>query len=169
MQSSTPNSSESSSWTCHKQINKDINPKDPAIQTLIQAAQKAKSNSYSHYSGFRVGAALKVAADKETIILGCNVENSSYPLTCCAERSAIFSAVSQGFRNFEMLALITDVKDTFSAPCGGCRKVMNEFGDFPIIVANESGKFLTYKVSDFLPYAFDQSQLDGDHIKRGSN
>jgi len=105
-------------------------------------AEKAKESAYAPYSGFKVGAAVLTADGK--IFTGCNIENSSYGATVCAERVAIFKAVSEGYREFSKIAVT-------AMPCGICRQVMAEFcdKDFEIIVDNK-----IYKLGDILPEAF---------------
>ena len=110
-------------------------------EKLIQHAIKAQERAVAPYSNYLVGAAL--LTDSKTVILGCNVESKAYPTTLCAERVAIFSAISQGFTNFTALALIT--KDGAS-PCGSCRQIIHEYAaDIPIYIANESGEYIARK------------------------
>ena len=125
------------------------------MEKLINAARLAKKNSYSPYSKYRVGAA--VLADDDTIISGCNVESSSYGLTCCAERTALFSAISNGHNKFKALALITKDGGT---PCGACRQVIWDLcGDIPIYIADENGNVDETTSKALLPKAFDGSSL----------
>jgi len=125
------------------------------MEKLINAARLAKKNSYSPYSKYRVGAA--VLTDDETIISGCNVESSSYGLTCCAERTALFSAISNGHNKFKALALITKDGGT---PCGACRQVIWDLcGDIPIYIADENGNVDETTSKALLPKAFDGSSL----------
>ena len=117
---------------------------------LIQHAIKAQERAVAPYSNYLVGAAL--LTDSKTVILGCNVESKAYPTTLCAERVAIFSAISQGFTNFTALALIT--KDGAS-PCGSCRQIIHEYATgIPIYIANESGEYTTRNISELLPFHF---------------
>ncbi len=121
-------------------------------KNLFEMAVKASKNSYSPYSKFKVGAAL-LCADG-TIYTGCNVENAAYPLGNCAERTAIFKAISDGKREFEAIAIAGSVDNDMSAPCypcGACRQVMAEFcsEDFEVIL---SDKIITLK--ELLPYTF---------------
>ena len=119
-------------------------------EKLIQHAIKAQERAVAPYSNYLVGAAL--LTDSKTVILGCNVESKAYPTTLCAERVAIFSAISQGFTNFTALALIT--KDGAS-PCGSCRQIINEYAtDIPIYIANKSGEYITRNISELLPFPF---------------
>ncbi|MBI5214265.1 MAG: cytidine deaminase [Ignavibacteriae bacterium] len=127
---------------------------------LIDASAKAKKNSYSPYSRFRVGAALLTSTGE--IILGCNVENSSYGLTNCAERTVLFKAISDGKRKFKAIALSTDA-DEFIPPCGACRQVIMELaGDIDIIMTNKKGNVQTKKTSELLPMAFKPEMLQKD-------
>ena len=129
------------------------------INSLIEKAIEAKEHSYSPYSKFRVGCAL-LTNDGKTFI-GCNVENASYGLTICAERTAIVKAVSEGYRKFKAIAVCTDMADTYVAPCGACRQFIAEFGlEWTIIIVKTKEEYHVCKVKDILPYAFDQSTLD---------
>ena len=119
---------------------------------LLLLAEKAAGNSYSKYSGFRVGAALLTADGK--VYLGCNIENSSYSLTNCAERTAVFKAVSDGEKEFAAIAIVGSSTDDFSAPCipcGACLQVLSEFcsDGMRIILSDKS-----YQLKDFLPKKF---------------
>lgn len=122
---------------------------------LVEKAMKAKQNSYSPYSNFKVGAAL--LSKNGEIFTGTNIENASYGLTVCAERSAIFKAVSDGKRKFKAIAIACDTDNfNYAFPCGACRQVMAEFfsGDFDVIVSVNTGEYKVYKLSDLLPNAF---------------
>ncbi len=121
-------------------------------EDLIEIAKKARENAYAPYSKFKVGAALETKSGK--IYTGANVENSSFGLSMCAERIAIFKAVSEGEREFKRLAVVANTKDVVS-PCGACRQVMAEFGNFEVVLANTSGKIKITDVSSLLPGAFD--------------
>lgn len=119
---------------------------------LITAAKKARENAYARFSNFKVGAALLTADGK--IFSGCNVENSSYGLTNCAERTAVFKAVSEGSTKFIALAVYTDANPP-ATPCGACRQVMYEFNpDLEIVCANSMGISEKIKLSDLLPAGF---------------
>ncbi|SDP75976.1 cytidine deaminase [Selenomonas ruminantium] len=118
---------------------------------LIAAAKKYREFSYSPYSKFKVGAA--VLTKKGNVYGGCNVENSSFPMTNCAERTAIFKAVSEGEREFEAIALIADTPEPCS-PCGACRQVMVEFKIPKIIMANMKGDVQVVTLEELMPYAF---------------
>ena len=121
-------------------------------EKLIQAADEAKELAYVPYSGFHVGAAL--LCTDETVFTGCNIENSAYGPTNCAERTAIFKAVSEGYRSFEAIAVISD-SDGFTAPCGVCRQVMAEFctPDFIILMCNRKREYQSIRLGELLPYA----------------
>ncbi len=128
-------------------------------QKLAEFAIKSKSNSYSPYSKFRVGAALLTEEDK--IITGCNIENASYGLTICAERTAIFKAYSEGERKFKAIAIASDDKN-FCPPCGACRQIIWELcGDIDVILIDGNGNLKTFKASDLLPLPFGDENLKG--------
>ncbi|MFZ5649825.1 MAG: cytidine deaminase [Bacillota bacterium] len=122
------------------------------IARLVKEAISARNRAYAPYSRFRVGAA--VAASGGSIYTGCNVENASYGLTCCAERVALFKAVSQGEREFTDIAVVSDSED-FCSPCGACRQVMAEFGGhIKVYMCNNRGEYKVKSVSDLLPGSF---------------
>lgn len=128
---------------------------------LMQKAQEARSFSYSPYSHFRVGAALLTKSGK--IYTGCNVENAGYSATNCAERTAIFKAVSEGERDFIAIAIVGGREgetSEFCSPCGVCRQVIAEFcdGNFIIILGNEDN-FKQYTLNELLPLAFTDKDL----------
>ncbi|MDO9067065.1 MAG: cytidine deaminase [Deltaproteobacteria bacterium] len=128
-----------------------LNPKD-----LIKLARGARSKAYAPYSKFKVGAALLAKSGK--VYTGCNVENASYGLTCCAERNAVFEAVGRGERDFIAIAIVSDSPEP-TAPCGACRQVLNEFApELEVIMA---GKKVSMKTSlkKLLPLAFGPSSL----------
>ena len=130
-------------------------------KSLMNAAQKARENSYSPYSHFRVGAALLTKGGR--IYTGCNIENAGYSATNCAERTAIFKAVSEGERDFEALAIIGGKEGETAklcAPCGVCRQVISEFckKDFKIILGNEE-EYKIYTLESLLPLAFSDEDL----------
>lgn len=118
---------------------------------LIEIARQYREHSYSPYSRFKVGAAVLTAGGK--VYGGCNIENSSYGLTVCAERTAIFKAVSEGEREFSALAVIADTAGPCS-PCGACRQVMADFKIPRIIMANLRGEVKTVSLAELLPCAF---------------
>lgn len=128
------------------------------IKDLFNIAISAAGNSYSPYSEFRVGAALLTADGR--IFTGCNIENASYSMTMCAERTAIFKAVSDGYTDFSAIAVAGSSTNDFSmqcVPCGACLQVLTEFctDDFIIVLADGEHKF-----SDFLPNKFGRDALD---------
>ncbi|MBH1988673.1 MAG: cytidine deaminase [Myxococcaceae bacterium] len=119
---------------------------------LIAQAQEAREKAYAPYSHYRVGAALLL--DNGSIIQGVNVENASYGATLCAERSAVASAVSQGFQTFKAIAIVTDSPHP-AAPCGLCRQVLAEFAPtLPILLANIQGDVLETNLETLLPMQF---------------
>ena len=119
-------------------------------EKLIQHAIKAQERAVAPYSNYLVGAAL--LTDSKTVILGCNVESKAYPTTLCAERVAIFSAISQGYNKFTALALTTN---DGAFPCGSCRQIIHEYApDIPIYIADKSGDFITKHSSELLPFPF---------------
>ena len=126
-------------------------------KNLVKAALDAKSKALPIYSNFYVGAALLTNDDK--IYSGCNIESSSYSLTICAERTAIFKAVSEGERKFKAIAVAADTKD-FISPCGACRQVISDLcGDIDVVLVNSKGNFTIKKISELLPFAFGDSFL----------
>lgn len=118
-------------------------------QELTDAAWRARDAAYAPYSSFAVGAAL--LADDGRIFVGCNVENLSYGLTMCAERVAVGAAVAAGARKFRALVVVADTAQPIS-PCGGCRQVLAEFGDFPVLMANRHGQE-EMRLAELLPRA----------------
>jgi cytidine deaminase len=124
---------------------------------LIEAAKRARENAHAAFSNFRVGAALHATSGR--IFGGCNVENATYGLTVCAERVAIFKAISEGERGFDAIAVVTDT-DKLTPPCGACRQIIWEFcGDVPVILANLKGQVETIAMRDLFPKPFDDSNL----------
>jgi cytidine deaminase len=124
---------------------------------LIEAARQSRENAHAPYSNFRVGAALRAASGR--VFGGCNVENATYGLTVCAERVAIFKAISEGERGFDAIAVVTDT-ETPTPPCGACRQLIWEFcGNVPVIMANLKGKTETIQMRDLFPRPFDSSNL----------
>lgn len=124
------------------------------VKKLIKTASNAQNNAYSPYSKFTVGAALLCGDGK--IYTGCNVENSSYSLTNCAERTAFFKAVSEGEKDFTAIAIIGS-DEKICMPCGACRQVISEFcgKEFKIICANNKGEYKEFTFGELLPFAFD--------------
>jgi cytidine deaminase len=124
---------------------------------LIGAAKTAREHALARFSNFKVGAALRASSGK--IYGGCNVENATYGLTICAERVAIFKAISEGERKFDAIAVVTDA-DTLTPPCGACRQLIWEFcGDVPVILSNLKGQVEVFRMRELFPKPFDASNL----------
>ena len=124
---------------------------------LAEKAKEAKLKALPTYSNFYVGAALITEDDK--IYTGCNIESSSYSLTICAERTAIFKAISEGERKFKAIAVACDTED-FISPCGACRQVISDLcGDIDIIMVNSKNEIKVMKTSELLPLAFSDKDL----------
>jgi cytidine deaminase len=124
---------------------------------LLDAALAARAHAFAPYSHFLVGAALEDSDGR--IHTGCNVENATYGLTVCAERVAVFKAISEGVRKFRRIAISADT-DSLTPPCGACRQILWEFcGDIEIILVNPRGKTETYQLKDLFPKPFDVSFL----------
>ena len=128
------------------------------IQKLMDCAIKARENAYSPYSHFAVGAAL--LCEDGTLYEGCNIENVSYGLTNCAERTAIFKAVSEGHIKFKALAVVADTEGP-CAPCGACRQVMAEFKIPLIIMGNLMGNIKIVTIEELLPISFSECDVTG--------
>jgi cytidine deaminase len=126
-------------------------------KALVQKAIESQKNSYSPYSNFPVGAAL--LCDDGEIFTGVNVENVSFGLTNCAERTAFFKAISEGKRGFEAIAIVGG--DTFLAPCGACRQVMSEFCDenFKVIFAKNENEYIVKTLGEILPFSFSEVDM----------
>ena len=125
-------------------------------EELVAAARDSMINTYSPYSGFPVGAA--VLTEDGSVYKGCNIENSSYGATNCAERTAIFNAVADGHRKIKKIAVVSSAREKIS-PCGICLQVMNEFMDSDgVIVLEDSQGAHEYKLSEFLPCGFDLNE-----------
>ncbi|MFA7420650.1 MAG: cytidine deaminase [Melioribacteraceae bacterium] len=125
---------------------------------LVEQAISAKSKSIATYSNFHVGAAL--LTDDEKIILGANIENASYGLTICAERTAVFQALLDGKRKFKAIAIAGDSEE-YLPPCGACRQILMEFcgKDLKVIMINAKGETKTLTMGDLLPHSFGQEFL----------
>lgn len=130
------------------------------VDTLLEAAKKAREFAYSPYSKFKVGAA--VLAKSGSIYTGCNIENASYGLTNCAERTAIFKAIAAGEVNLTALAVVADTKEPVS-PCGACRQVMAEFKINKIIMGNLQGKMREVTLAELLPFSFTDTDFTDKH------
>jgi len=122
-------------------------------EKIIKEALSSREKAYAPYSGFRVGAAVITGGDK--IYTGCNIENSSYGLTCCAERVALFKAVSEGEKDFKAIAVVSDSEE-YCRPCGACRQVMAQFGaEIRVYMCNNKGEYEVKTVADLLPDRFE--------------
>jgi len=129
----------------------------PASEPLVAAARAARERAVADFSGFRVGAALETADGQ--IITGCNIENASYGLTVCAERVAIFKAISEGHRAFRRIVVVADTASP-TPPCGACRQIMWEFcGDIEVVMANLTAVTASLQMQDLLPLPFDRRLL----------
>lgn len=127
---------------------------------LIEQAIKAKQFSYAPYSNFHVGAALLGKSGK--VYLGCNIENAAYTPTNCAERTAVFKAVSEGERDFLAIAIVGD-REEYLAPCGVCRQVLTEFvnpKEFDIIMVGKNQKYKKMTLNELFPESFSKSDLN---------
>ncbi len=121
-------------------------------ERLIKRAKDARKNAYAPYSGFKVGAALLTSDG--SIYTGCNIENASYGLTNCAERTAVFKAVSEGEREFETIALVGDSEGP-TTPCGACRQVLLEFSDdMEVIMSDLGGDTMVKGLDELMKYPF---------------
>ena len=121
-----------------------------APEELIKKAISAQKRAVSPYSNYPVGAALLTTDG--SIILGCNIESKAYPTTLCAERVAIFSAISQGYENFSAMALMTS---DGAYPCGSCRQIIHEYAcNIPIYIAKDIENYVTQTITDLLPFPF---------------
>jgi len=139
------------------------NLKETEITMLIGAAREARINAYAPYSRFAVGAAALGADGK--VYTGCNVENAAYGLTNCAERTAMFKAVSEGNRKFRAVAIYADT-DQFCSPCGACRQVMSEFGrDLFVIQADNNGQYIINTIEELLPGVFSGELLGKETVE----
>lgn len=131
-----------------------------SIDELINEAKKAREKAYARYSGFKVGAVIECKDGK--LIYGANIENSSYGLTMCAERNAIFQAYLLGYRkeDYIQLCIIADT-ERITSPCGACRQVLSELynEDAPIYLCNLKGDFLKTNIKELLPFSFNGEDL----------
>jgi cytidine deaminase len=120
---------------------------------LIDIARQARLRARATYSHFKVGAALETADGQ--VVTGCNIENATYGLTLCAERVAVFKAISDGHERFTRIAIVADTEEP-TPPCGPCRQILWEFaGDVEVILANLREEKARYRLSDLLPLPFD--------------
>ena len=141
--------------------------KEQEIKALIHKAMEARKMAYAPYSGYMVGAAL--LCNQDVIVQGCNIENAAFTPTNCAERTALFKAVSEGIREFEAIAIVGGHKDAkeldYAYPCGVCRQVMEEFCNpetFQIIVAKSEDEYQVHKLNELLPYGFGPKNVKGE-------
>ena len=142
------------------------NISEELIKELIKSAASVRKNAYAPYSHFKVGAALcaqKTDGGYE-IITGCNVENASYPAGNCAERTAVFKAVSEGYNKFKAIAIVggADEKTDYTSPCGICRQVLREFvtpNDFYVIMAKNENDYIIKTLEELLPMSFGPDNL----------
>ncbi|MCD5322946.1 MULTISPECIES: cytidine deaminase [Pontibacillus] len=127
-------------------------------EQLIERAKEVRNKAYVPYSKFPVGAAIRMKSGK--VYEGCNIENAAYPVTCCAERVAIFKAISEGETEFEELVVVADTNRPVP-PCGSCRQVISEFftQDTNVHTTNLDGEVKTLTVGELLPYSFNQDDL----------
>jgi len=129
----------------------------PALRDVVRLARDARESAHAPFSRYKVGAALRAKAGE--VVTGCNIENASYGLTMCAERVAVFKAVSEGMRGFDAIAVVVD-SPKLAAPCGPCRQILWEFcGDIWVRMENLRGRGVTRRMSELLPMAFDQGNL----------
>ena len=131
------------------------------MEELIRAAMVARNNAYAPYSNFKVGAA--VLAKNGKIYTGCNIENASYGLCNCAERTAIYKAISEGEIELIAMAITADTNEPV-APCGACRQVMAEFGITKVMMCNLHGKQYMATLEELLPYSFGKKHLSGEKL-----
>ncbi len=128
-----------------------------ASDRLVERAREARLRALADYSGFKVGAALETTSGE--IITGCNIENATYGLTMCAERVAMFKALSEGHREFRRVAVVADTPSP-TPPCGSCRQILWEFaGDVEVVLANLEAVTARYRMQDLLPAPFDRRLL----------
>ena len=126
-------------------------------RSLVDAARRARENAVARFSNFKVGAALETT--NGVVITGCNVENATYGLTICAERVAMFKALSEGHRTFSRIAIVADTDDP-TPPCGACRQILWEFaGDLEVVLANLTQEKGVHRLKDLLPLPFDDRLL----------
>ncbi len=123
---------------------------------LLEIAKKVRENAYAPYSNFKVGAAILTEEGK--IFTGVNVENASYGLSICAERVALFKAISEGYRRFKAIAVVADTNEPVP-PCGACRQVLAEFGSLKVIMGNLKGDMKVKDLSELLPESFTPQNL----------
>ena len=132
-------------------------PTRSMLEAMAALAREARERAQAHYSGFQVGAALKTRTGE--IVTGCNIENASYGLTMCAERVAVFKAVSEGLADFDAIADVADSK-RLTPPCGPCRQILWEYcGDLLVHMSDLRGRSKNVRLSELLPLPFDGGHL----------
>ena len=137
---------------------RDTRSGDVQSADLVAAARQARKHAHAAFSNFKVGAALETIDG--TIVTGCNIENATYGLTICAERVAIFKALSDGHRRFRRIAIVADTGEP-TPPCGSCRQILWEFGgDLDVILANLRREIARHRLAALLPLPFDQRTLE---------
>src|SRR5437867_1512191 len=128
-------------------------PVDADAARLYEAARRVREHAHAPFSNFKVGAALETADGR--VVTGCNVENATYGLTVCAERVAVFKAISEGHRKFVRVAVVADTAEP-TPPCGACRQILWEFGgDLEVLLGNLTEEKSRHRLKDLLPYPFD--------------
>jgi cytidine deaminase len=135
-----------------------VDAERPSERALLDAACDGRERAHARFSGFKVGAAIETTDG--VVITGCNVENATYGLTVCAERVAVFKAISEGHRSFRRIAVVADT-DKLTPPCGACRQILWEFGgNIDVVLGNLTGDALRMRMLDLLPLPFDASFID---------
>jgi cytidine deaminase len=128
------------------------------MNKLVEAAIAARNNAHAPFSNFKVGAALE--DENGRVFTGCNIENATYGLTLCAERVAVFKAISEGVRKFRRIVVAADTEQ-LTPPCGACRQILWEFlGDAEVTLVNLQGKSETLRLKDLFPRPFDASSIE---------
>lgn len=147
----------------HRRLLESLGISEACLKAMIEAAGAAREYSYAPYSGFTVGAALLT---ESAIISGCNVENAAYSPGNCAERTAVFKAVSEGMRNFKAIAIVAGANKEepvgYTSPCGVCRQVLREFVDpktFPVIMAKNETDYIVMTLEELMPMSFGPDNL----------
>lgn len=136
---------------------RSTSPRPTGLKEVVELARTARESAHAPFSGYKVGAALRTKAGE--VVTGCNIENATYGLTLCAERVAVFKAISEGIRGFDAVAVVVD-SPKLAAPCGSCRQILWEFcGDIWVRMENLKGRGVTRRMSELLPMAFDQGNL----------
>ena len=131
---------------------------------LIAAARRAREHAHVRFSNFKVGAALETADGQ--VITGCNIENATYGLTMCAERVAMFKAISDGHRTFRRIAIVAETESP-TPPCGACRQILLEFGgNLEVLLGNLSRETARFQLSELLPHPFDERILSDEPPRR---